>query len=587
MTAYGSDPNPPPPAPPAPPTGTWPTTAPTAPPLGPSPAPGLLPTSAPAWGTPPPPGTAPPSPKHRRTALVATAIVLAVALLVVTFVAGTRIGQRNNTVDQAAATAPTTAPTTTPADPRPTTTEDQGTPTDPSAGAGGIDPAQLEAEVTKIEAFVEQDRGHTFKAKVPVQVLAKPAFQKRVLDEFEASKDAMVKQGDLLKAFGLIPADLDVVATQQKLLGDGVLGFYDPKSKELVVGGDHIGPFLREVMAHELTHALDDQWFNLDRPALDHATDGSDWAFLALVEGSAKRVENDYVKQLSDADQQALQEEQLQLGLDQMDAMLSTPMVLARIQMMPYDYGEPFVRGLVERRGLAALDDAMGQPPTTSEQILDGTKYDAHEGALAVDTPAADGTTEDDGVLGELLTGLVLHNATDDGLGGLGLGGPPGGLGSGDTGGSTGDGGAGGLGALDSKALQDLLNKLMNGEIDPAELEQILGGLGGSGGGGLGATSFGAVKTVKGWGGDHFVLWTSPAQGACVRTDWKMDTPAALAAMTSELRTWAASDPKVTIDQPTPDAVRATRCSGPTSPSSPSTPTPTDPPPSTSPTVPA
>ncbi len=610
MTPYG--PAPTPATPPAPPMSTWPTTPPTAPPLGAPPAPGLLPTTGPIWGQPPGgPGSSPtpnPRPSPRRPALIVTAVVLALALLAVTFLAGTRIGQNNVTADQAAAPAPSTTPSTRAS--RPSTTEQQGSSTDPtdpttppdptdpanpgSAAGGTIDPAQLDAAVTKIEAFVEQDRGHAFKTKVRVQVMAKAAFQKRVLDEFDASADAMRKQGDLLKAFGLIPADLDVVASQRQLLGDGVLGFYDPKTKELVVGGDHIGPFLREVMAHELTHALDDQWFNLDRPELDHATDGSDWAYLALVEGSAKRVENDYVKQMSDADQQALEEEQLQLGLDQMNAMLSTPMVLARIQMMPYDYGEPFVRGLVERHGLPGLDDAMSRPPTTSEQVLDGTKYDAQEGAVPVDRPAADGTTEDDGVLGELLTGLVLHNATDDGLGGI-----AGGLGQLGTGGEDGT-----IGGLDEKALQDLLDKIMNGEIDPAQLDQILGGLGGSGGGtsggGLGSSSFGPVQTVKGWGGDHFVLWTSAAQGACVRVDWKMDTPAALATMTSELHTWASTDPKVTIDQPTPDAVQATRCSGPTgstpspapsptTPTAPDAPEPTTPAPtaSTIPTIPA
>lgn len=542
----------------------WPSAPPPSPPIGTPSGTAFAVAVPPAPPRPDDFGPAPVPPRPRRTGLVVASVLAVFAVLAAILFAGVRLRQEDAPTASPPTTSPapislpsTSAPPTTSA-PRSTTPRDPGSSGTPTAP---IDEEQVKAEVASLQQFVERERELTFKNDVEVEVLASEAFKTRVLEEFESETEAMQKQAELFKAMGLVPADLDVVEAQRALLGDGVLGFYDPVTKELVVRGDQIGPFFREIVVHELTHALDDQYFPLDRPDLTERKDGSDWAFLALVEGNARRVEFAYTAQLSPADQQTLAEEQMQLGLDQMDSVFSMPMILPRILMAPYDYGNPFVKALLAKKGNAGIDRAYDEPPRSSEQILDEAKFEAGEGPVPVDRPPAEGEVIDEGTLGELMTGFML-NGGDSGLGLDGLGG--GGLFEG----------------MDEQEISDLINGILSGEIDPSVLEGSGGGpslpgetpdnggtggvdldsiLGGNGEGAGG--QFGPVKTVKGWGGDHYVVYRSATDGVCLRADWKMDTATDLSAMETALRTWSTTS-KATVERPTDETVRATRCSG-------------------------
>jgi hypothetical protein len=442
-----------------------------------------------------------------------------------------------------------TPPTTDPSDP--TFPNFPADPTDPSGGGTPADPAAIQAEAKTIEDFVEHDRGLQYTSDVTVTVLAPAAFQQKVLGELTAESDQLRRQGDVLEAAGVIPAGTDVVAAQRKLLGQGVLGYYDPQTKELYVRGTSITPMLREIMAHELTHALDDQHFDLNRPTLDDTADDSGWAWSALVEGSAKRVEDDYVAQMSQDDKDELTSEQLQLGIEQLGTLSDVPLVLAQLDMSPYDEGEPFVRALVQRDGVHGIDAALGRPPATSEQVLAPDKYEAHEPPVPVDAPPADGTIVDQGTLGQYMTGILLHGKETNAFGGLS-----------------------GLGGIDPNALGDLIDQILNGEIDPGQL----GGTDGLGGLLGGSSGFPPVETVPGWGGDHYVLYRPSSGTECMRVDWKMDQQSDIAAMLSALRTWASGDPAITVTQPSGDTARATRCAdAPSSSGSGSSPSTTEP----------
>ena len=524
-------PDAPPPLPPVLPTGSapvppgWPAAAAAPPPVAPP-------------GT-PAPGSAPPPPRSPTRVGVLAAII---AVVVVLGVAATVVAVKATSTDDTAATATTVPassapPTTERADPPPTTSAP-----DPTTPGGTGAPGDVQAQVDEIAAFVEQSRGLTFTDEVPIVALGAEDFKARVLEEFEAESDSLETEGALLRAGGIVPADLDIVESQLELLGDGVLGFYDPITKELVVRSDSDGPLVRSVIAHELTHALDDQHADLDRPELAEAADGSDWAFLALVEGSAKRVENAYVAELDADDQEQLEADKLDLALDQMDTLFSNPLVLAQILTSPYDYGAPFVEQLVARGGTAALDDAFARPPTSSEQILHIERYDG-DGPRPVEQPPADGEVIDQGVLGELFTGFLLaENAAPSGL--------PGGM--------------------DPEDLDELLESLEQlgdvlEDLDDLNGSGGTGGLDGPGGldglGGTGSTGSGfpPVATTDGWGGDHYVVWRSAGQ-VCLRVDWVMDTPEALATFRTTVDAWAARDAAVDVTAPTPESVRATRC---------------------------
>jgi hypothetical protein len=492
----------------SPPDPAW---APPAPPFGGSAPP---PTAAPAWV---PGGAGRPHRPGRPGLVVVAVVVLAVLVL------GTATVAVVLTQDAAAPTAQAVDP-----DPSAPTLPLPPSPGPLPSGRGGAtsDPAVVHQEVAALQRFVEQARGLSFTGDVPIEVLAPDAFKAAVLAAAAEDDPNAAGEGDLFRAAGLVPPTYDVAAGERQLLGEGVLGFYEPKKKRLVVkGGARFDPFLRHVLVHELTHALDDQHFPLDRPDLDHATDDRGWAFAALVEGSARRVENAYVAQLPAADKASIDKDTAAMAPDQLRALSDVPLVLTQLQMTPYDNGEPFVSALVQSGGPAALDAALRDPPATAEQILHLPKFTAHEGARAVDAPPADGAVVFDGSLGELMTGVLLHGQDLNAIGALNGG--------------------------DAAAQAEAQQRLSRGDLDLGRLlDELRGATNGAGG----------VPTPDGWGGDHFVVYKTAGGGTCVRIDWRMDTAAQLGTLTADLNAWAEADGRAQITRPAGDVVRATRC---------------------------
>jgi hypothetical protein len=282
-----------------------------------------------------------------------------------------------------------------------------------SDGAPPASTAEVRAAVDEISAVVEAERGLAFTEPVDVELAGEGEFQRRLLDDFDEGVDELRETEILLKAFGLVEPDVDLVEAMRTLLGAGVVGFYDPETDELVVRGTALTPYVRTTIAHELTHALDDQRFDLDRPEYDDAKDEIDFGFSALVEGNARRVEDAYLAGLSDEEQRDAAAEELSLGggLDLGDV----PLVLVDLISAPYALGHDFVGQLLDDGGQEALDAAFGAPPRTSEQVIDPATYEAGEGGIEVSVPAVSGSVVDEGVAGQFLIQLVLAEGLDAG----------------------------------------------------------------------------------------------------------------------------------------------------------------------------
>jgi hypothetical protein len=282
-----------------------------------------------------------------------------------------------------------------------------------SAASPITQPATIEAFIPEAERFVEQHRGLKFTAPVQVTLLDDEAFKKRLLADEDTDKAEIDKATKVLRALGLIQGNPDIAKAEDALLGEAVAGFYDPKTKALVVRGVAPTPYVRGVLVHELTHAVQDQHFGINRPELDKSDDERGDAFSAVVEGDAVRIENEYRQSLSAAEQkQADTEENSQAaGIDPS----AIPQVLIELLVFPYEFGPSFTQAVVAARGQAGLDDAFAHPPTTSEQIIHPEKFLAGEGARAVDAPTADGPVIDKGVIGEYGLDLMLERAVTGG----------------------------------------------------------------------------------------------------------------------------------------------------------------------------
>jgi hypothetical protein len=384
----------PPPAPTLPPSPPeqWPT------------QPWYQPPNRPTPGVPAPPGR---SGDDRRRALVAAAIGAVAIVLIGAIVLSNRDDDSRLLADRSSSSRSSTFSRSSDSSDSSDSAGSDSTESDSSVPPPTTEPESFDAVVEDIKAFVERERGLKFTKDVPVDLAGEGDFQNRLLAEFDKEKDSLLEEQEVLVSLGLIEPGSDLVQLERELLDAGVVGFYDPETGELVVRGTDPTPYVRQVMAHELTHALDDEHFNLNRPQLDTADDETGFGFLGLVEGNARRIEDAYVESMSPQDQSKAFDEQLDL-LDNAPALFTLPPILITLIQEPYEQGPVFVNALLDDGGQARLDAAFASPPSTSEQVLDPSVYLRGEGAVPVATPTPDGAQSNKGVIGAFLLRELL-----------------------------------------------------------------------------------------------------------------------------------------------------------------------------------
>jgi hypothetical protein len=184
---------------------------------------------------------------------------------------------------------------------------------------------------------------------------------------------------EILTLLGLIEPGTDLREVSGSLFGEGVAGYYDPRDGRLrVVEGAGTGNRVLEemVLAHELTHALEDQRFGL--PVEPAASDDRTLARSALFEGAATALMYGYV------DEHFSAEETLGglLGSAFEDTGALPPFIQAQV-LFSYLEGERFVSNLLRRAGggWELVDTAYEvREPSSTEQILHPDAYfDADE----------------------------------------------------------------------------------------------------------------------------------------------------------------------------------------------------------------
>src|SRR5690242_9568926 len=156
-----------------------------------------------------------------------------------------------------------------------------------------------DVSVTTLARRVEVLRALRFTTlPVPVEV-SESVARREGLEDLDRSYPAARRHADeaILRRLGLIDPGVDLRSVSASLFGEGgVAGYYDPRSKRLriVTGaatGSHV---LQEItLAHELTHALEDQRFGLSPE--EGTNDDRALARLALIEGSATLVMERYL----------------------------------------------------------------------------------------------------------------------------------------------------------------------------------------------------------------------------------------------------------------------------------------------------
>jgi hypothetical protein len=249
-----------------------------------------------------------------------------------------------------------------------------------------------------------------------------------IREEKEDRTDAQRYADDkALEAFGLIPKNFPLDSFMLDLLTDQVAGLYDPKAKEFYIADWIPADEQRPVMAHELTHALEDQSFHID-PWIKAArpNDDAELARDSVSEGSALAAMVDYtlideklsVRDLPDVTTMIRSGAVAEMSKD--PELSKAPMFIQDELLFPYLAGTDFSQQFLKAHtGWPDLKLVFENPPVSTQQILHPALYLKGVKPREVKFPAWNGVVPDnwnllkENVLGEFGFAEVLKQFLD------------------------------------------------------------------------------------------------------------------------------------------------------------------------------
>lgn len=310
-----------------------------------------------------------------------------------------------------------------------------------------------DAQIRYKEAFekiLPRLRGIPFRHEVKRDVTKREKLQDMLLKEFEEDMTPAEFEGmsKSYKAFGLVPADMDLKKFLVDVYSEEIAAYYDPKTKTMYMieepesKKDEQPTFLerflgktggfdkdenKTVIAHEMTHALSDQHFDLDDlHSASKKNDDHSMAVSALIEGEATLAmmaagQEDWeggqiIKTPADG---------LGRGMELMMPFLTSlgggktlknaPPIIAESMLFPYIRGLVFCAKLANDDGWKGIDAAYLDPPLSTEQILHPAKYKAEpDYPVLIDLgtlqPGEGWKEVSRNVMGELQTAVLLRS---------------------------------------------------------------------------------------------------------------------------------------------------------------------------------
>ncbi len=254
-------------------------------------------------------------------------------------------------------------------------------PTKPEA-AKPTYPSEWDSRIAPFVKIAEKKRDLRFTHPVEVKFLSETEFKKTVTvdpDKVTKAEQAELESyTGLLRAFGLITGDVDLLKANNDASSAGYLAYYSFDDETITIRGKKITPAMRSTVVHELTHVLQDQNFGVgDRMAslMERDADGEDTSgavavLRAIVEGDATRVEGLYRESLSKADRKALDASRKEEGAAAGDGTKGVPTVLLTLMGAPYALGQGFVEATAAEGKNTAVDILLRDPPTDEIALL-------------------------------------------------------------------------------------------------------------------------------------------------------------------------------------------------------------------------
>jgi hypothetical protein len=262
---------------------------------------------------------------------------------------------------------------------------------------------------------VSKIRGLVPKAPVSVETLTDEAFNARYAASVPVADELRRRTLMMWVAFGFVPGGSDAYTASGRKTS--FAGFYDTQTKRIVLRDRNVSTASNEaLLVHELTHALQDQYFALDHfsQSEDSANEDAMLARKAVYEGDAtlvaeifgaKQANEEQAHSVATAAERArtLPEEDVVKWIGAEARLLERPSIAWKPLVFSYYTGLAFLADLQTPFDFRTIDAVYQVPPISTEQVLHPEKYRAHEPPLAIEMP------DESGTLGEYRIALFLE----------------------------------------------------------------------------------------------------------------------------------------------------------------------------------
>jgi hypothetical protein len=255
--------------------------------------------------------------------------------------------------------------------------------TAPADNSKASNAAEFAATADEVLQDMSEITGWKLKTPLKKTIRSREEIRAYVIHQMDDDKDAKERYASArtAEAFGLVPKGFDFDAFLVDLLTEQIAGLYDPKLHEFYIA-DWISPAdQRMVMSHELTHALQDQYFQIE-PWVKAArpNDDAELAREAVLEGSAMAGMLEYMlkdkglklKDLPDIDPSVFVGD-----LSDTPMLKKAPPFIKDSLMFPYFAGLSFSMTVLRTNGWAGFNAVFARPPADTQQIMHPEIYRA------------------------------------------------------------------------------------------------------------------------------------------------------------------------------------------------------------------
>ena len=272
-----------------------------------------------------------------------------------------------------------------------------------------------------VEGNVNEIRGLAALAPIEPILLTRAELKQRLQADFFYTEEDAQRDVLVMHAFEFLPRDFDLYRLTHRYLGDSLIGFYDPATKEFVVLSDdkEVNPLEQWVFAHEFMHALQDQHFQLSLITDTTLSSETNLAIRALAEGEAELVQEIYIEQGFFTQEELIDIFNL-ISRTRQREVPNIPSVIVNSFLFPYTVGRDYAETLYLQNGWEGLNVAWQNLPQSTEHIIHPDRYLAGDLPEIValppltDTLGIGWTRLEEATLGEFLLREYLGQQLDE-----------------------------------------------------------------------------------------------------------------------------------------------------------------------------